>query len=118
MADRTVQLHLPGTCRKDKRPRPPRRSEAAFQAQLRQALGNLGYGSHELGAERRQVDCPNCAHRFFPTGWQGNTPGAPDLAVFHDGWPHGLMVGFELKGEKTPSRALEDAAAQVKPLLG
>ena len=61
----------------------------------------LGYVSLEAGKARKQVDCPKCHHRFFPTGWQGNTPGFPDLTILRRGWPAGGAL-VEMKGEKTP----------------
>lgn len=48
--------------------------------------------------------CPGCGSVFYPSGWQGNTPGAPDLFLRHPSWPAFVWLAVELKGEKTPIR--------------
>mgnify|MGYP000154931345 CR=1 FL=1 len=44
------------------------------------------------------------------TGWQGNTPGLPDLYVHHPDW-FGMAVGLELKGPKTAVTPVQQSLA-------
>lgn len=111
----TVQLSIPGTCRSDKKARAPKLSESALQQQVRQTLGNLGYASAEVGASRQQVTCPCCAQKFFPEGWQGNTPGVPDLLLFRYATTFPPIAALvELKAtEKAPIRPAQKLLADA-----
>ena len=107
-----AQPHIPGLARADKVAQHPKISESALQQQTRQTLANLGYASAEVGATRKQVTCPCCAHRFFPDGWQGNSVGWPDLQVFRF-TPSFPPVAFpiELKTQTgKPSKTQQDLA--------
>jgi hypothetical protein len=97
-----VQPHLPGTARRDKKPRPVRRSEKVLQAHTRALLGQLGYASFEAGTNRPRVICPKCQCSFVPTGFMGNSKAMPDLLFFRyaPGWP-AVAVLIELKGPGT-----------------
>lgn len=114
---RPVQPHIPGLARSDKKPMRVRRTEKVLQAHARQVLGSLGYASMEAGAARARVKlkgdckCPRCQFTFeaevegYPTGWQGNTVGLPDLLFFRYSplFPP-VFVPVEMKGEGTPVR--------------
>lgn len=91
----------------------PSRSEKAFQEQLIHTLGLFGYRCKELGKSRAKVTCKACGVTDWPRGWQGNTPGAPDLLVTHNGWPRGIWLSLELKTEKGDIRSsqVEDIEA-------
>jgi hypothetical protein len=54
----------------------------------------------EIGKTRASVLCRRCGNSFAPGGWQGNTPGAPDLFVTKAGW-QARWIAIELKSEKT-----------------
>ena len=77
-----VQASIPGLVRADKVARPPKLSESALQKQIIRTLGLLGYACEEIGSTRARVTCKNCGHNDWPTGWQGNSVGTPDLQVF------------------------------------
>lgn len=55
----------------------------------------------ETGKTRSAVRCPMCGIRHYPTGWQGNTPGLPDLYVHSSSkcW-QSTALAVELKAEK------------------
>jgi hypothetical protein len=113
-----VQLNLPGTCRRDKKARPPKRLEGALQQQARATLANLGYSSLEAGVVRKKVphECPQCRHRWqdYPKGWQGNSVGLPDVLALRYGsdFP-GVAVLIEMKGQDTPIRPAQQALADA-----
>jgi hypothetical protein len=66
----------------------------------------LGYTVMETGKARSRVVCSVCKTRSFATGWQGNTPGLPDLYVHRQGWGRPIAVGLELKAKDgKPSEA-------------
>ena len=112
---KVIQPHIPGLSRVDRKPRPPKLSEAALQSQARATLALLGYATAEVGAGRKQVSCPCCSHRFFPEGWQGNTPGVPDLLAFryHADFPP-VAAMIELKqSEGSPIRPAQKALADA-----
>jgi hypothetical protein len=72
--------------------------EADIQKAIVDALGLVGFECLEVGKVRRAVVCPDCGGKHFPTGWQGNTPGTPDLMVgLASGFPLCTWVGLELK---------------------
>lgn len=99
----TVQPPLPGISKK--RARPPRRSEAALQAQVIALIAQVGYRCLEIGKGRKAVRCSRCENVWVPKGgWNGNTEGSPDLFVYRDAWEPGRFLGLELKAEGTPIR--------------
>ncbi len=114
-----VQPPLPGTCRADKKARPPRLPEKSLQAHIRQALGLLGYASAEIGASRKYLKCPACGNPKVPPaidathGNMGNSIGTPDLLVWlntdqPDKFPPvGIMLEVKAEGGKaTPEQQL------------
>lgn len=100
-----LQLNLEGTCRSDKKVKPPKRLEKQLQAQTIATLANLGYAALEVGATRPRVTCRNCKTSFTPTGWMGNAVGFPDLAVirYSPAFPP-VAALIELKGDGTKVR--------------
>lgn len=83
-------------------------SEAEIQAQVLQYLSLKGYEIKELGKARKKISCPNCKAWFFPTGWQGNSVGAPDLIISHPSWAQGEWLAIELKSAKGDFRGREE----------
>jgi hypothetical protein len=75
-------------------------TEAQLQTLVRNTLAVLGYTVIETGKARRKVQCPRCRGWHYPTGWQGNTPGCPDLYVHAQHWRVPVAVGIELKTTK------------------
>lgn len=55
--------------------------EAQLQRNVVQILHLLGYTVLETGKTRSKVRCPQCGNFHYATGWQGNTPGLPDLYI-------------------------------------
>jgi hypothetical protein len=74
-----------------------KRSEAEIQNAIRHLLATLGYTVLEVGKARRKVQCTRCKAWSYPTGWQGNTIGTPDLYVHAPWWTVPVGIGFELK---------------------
>lgn len=74
-----------------------KRSEAEIQNAIRHLLATLGYTVLEVGKARRKVQCTRCRAWHYPTGWQGNTIGTPDLYVHAPWWNMPVGIGFELK---------------------
>ncbi len=112
-----VQLNLEGTCRSDKKARPPKLLESALQQQIRGTLANVGYSSEEIGAARIKLacTCPNCGKRFeqYPEGKVGNTTGTPDLQVYRmtSAFPP-VGIRLEVKTEKGGVRPAQEYLAQ------
>lgn len=92
---------------------PPRVPEKAIQKAIKDALEALGYRVVETGKARARSK----ATGEYATGWQGNTPGCPDLFITGDGWPDILWIAAECKGDGTditPAQvALRDAGRTV-----
>lgn len=86
--------------------------ESTIQSSIVRLLGMMGYTVIEIGRTRRMVPCRRCGASTPAVGWQGNTPGAPDLMVTCAAWA-GDWVGIEVKrpgGAIRPEqRALADA---------
>lgn len=79
-------------------------SESNVQAAIVEVLAAVGFESLEIGASRRATTCPHCGKRFHPSGWQGNTPGTPDLFVGlaqAGAFPVCTWAGLELKKSPT-----------------
>jgi hypothetical protein len=73
------------------------RSEAERQREMVTWLAVNGYLVLETGKARRMVKCQDCGTSFYPTGWQGNTPGCPDLFVHGLHWPALMWLGVDVK---------------------
>lgn len=71
--------------------------EAHLQREIRATLCLLGYTVMETGKSRSRVTCAKCGASNYATGWQGNTPGLPDIYVHRPGWGRPLAVALELK---------------------
>lgn len=88
--------------------------ESTIQTSIVHVLAMYGYTVIEIGRTRRMVKCKRCGASTPAIGWQGNTPGAPDLMVTSPRWS-GDWVGIEVKrpgGAIRPEqRALADAGA-------
>ena len=70
--------------------------ESTIQTSIVNVLTMYGYTVIEIGRTRRMVPCKRCGASTPAIGWQGNTPGAPDLMVTCARW-HGDWVGIEVK---------------------
>jgi hypothetical protein len=75
-------------------------TEKDLQKQVFIILTNLGYHVFETGKARSMQKCKACGSKQYATGWQGNTPGLPDLYVHSKQWQRGMAVGIELKTQK------------------
>jgi hypothetical protein len=73
------------------------RSEAERQREMVTWLAINGYLVLETGKARRMVKCEDCGNSFYPTGWQGNTPGCPDLFIHGLHWPALMWLGVDVK---------------------
>ena len=72
-------------------------TEAQLQAQVRHVFAALGYYVIEVGKTRAKLKCAKCGSMAHATGWQGNTPGAPDLYFHAPWWKHPIAIAIELK---------------------
>lgn len=54
----------------------------------------------ETGKSRGRNKCGTCGASNYATGWQGNTPGLPDLYVHRSGIGLPIAVALELKAPK------------------
>jgi hypothetical protein len=86
--------------------------EAQLQTLVRNTLAVLGYTVIETGKARRKVKCPKCWTWHYPTGWQGNTLGCPDLYIHAQHWTAPVAVAIELKTKKGTVRAEQRCMAQ------
>jgi hypothetical protein len=75
--------------------------EAAFQKSVIDVLTLLGYKVFETGKSRSKVRCTKCGTYSYATGWQGNTPGLPDIYIHskHRTW-NSQAIAIELKTQK------------------
>lgn len=71
-------------------------TEAQIQTHIRNVLITLGYTVMEIGKTRQMVSCKRCGNKNYATGWQGNTPGAPDIIVNKPSWAN-VWLGIEIK---------------------
>lgn len=76
--------------------------EKDLQAEVIQRLGFAGYEVMETGKPHGGQKCDKCGNVLRHPGWQGNTPGIPDLFIRGKQWPVGVWLGVELKGSTTP----------------
>lgn len=80
--------------------------ELRLQRDVVTVLSSLGYTTMETGKSRGRNKCANCGASNYATGWQGNTPGLPDLYVHRSGIGLPLAIALELKAPKgRPSEA-------------
>lgn len=86
--------------------------ESQLQTLVRNTLAVLGYTVIETGKARRKVPCPKCKTWHYPTGWQGNTPGCPDLYVHAQHWSAPVAVAIELKTTKGAVRTEQRCMAE------
>lgn len=75
---------------------PRMETEATIQTSIVSILRMFGYIVIEIGRTRRMVPCQRCGAKTPAIGWQGNTPGAPDLMVTTGRWGN-LWTGLEVK---------------------
>ena len=75
--------------------------EANLQRLVVDTLTLLGYRVFETGKSRSKVRCTKCGASSYATGWQGNTPGLPDLYIHSrsKGWKS-MALAIELKAQK------------------
>jgi len=74
--------------------------ETQLQTLVRNTLAVLGYTVIETGKARSKVACPKCRTWHYPVGWQGNTPGCPDLYIHAPHWKQPVALAVELKTPK------------------
>jgi len=72
-------------------------TESALQNMTRSCLALLGYTILETGKARSKQRCKRCGTESYATGWQGNTPGLPDLYIHAPWWKIPFGLGIELK---------------------
>lgn len=92
-------------------------AESALQLLVKNTLGFLGYTVIETGKARRKVQCPRCKTMHYPTGWQGNTIGCPDLYVHCQHWKMPIAIGIELKTTKGAVRKEQKALADQNMVI-
>jgi hypothetical protein len=83
--------------------------EADLQQGVIDRLKFEGYEVMETGKPRGGQTCGKCGNVLPHPGWQGNTPGLPDLFIRGKEWPVGVFVAVELKGSSTPVREAQQA---------
>lgn len=88
--------------------------ETRLQTLVRNTLAVLGYTVIETGKARRKTQCAKCKSWNYPTGWQGNTPGCPDLYIHAPHWSMPIAIGVELKTTKGAVRSEQKNMADFK----
>jgi hypothetical protein len=88
--------------------------EALLQRQVVDALQILGYKVFETGKTRTKVRCTKCGAYSYATGYQGNTPGLPDLYIHssHHLWGS-KAVAIELKAVKGKTSDIQQEIADA-----
>lgn len=88
--------------------------EAALQKQVVDTLMVLGYKVFETGKTRTKVRCTKCGAYSYATGYQGNTPGLPDLYIHssHHLWGS-KAVAIELKAAKGKTSDVQQEIADA-----
>ena len=88
--------------------------EAALQKQVIDTLMVLGYKVFETGKTRTKVRCTKCGAYSYATGYQGNTPGLPDLYIHtsHHLWGS-KAVAIELKAAKGKASEIQQEIADA-----
>ena len=74
--------------------------ELRLQKDVATVLSSLGYTIMETGKSRGRVKCNSCGASSYATGWQGNTPGLPDVYVHRTGIGLPVAIALELKAPK------------------
>jgi hypothetical protein len=87
-------------------------TESQLQTLVCNTLALLGYTIIETGKARRKVQCPRCKSYHYPTGWQGNTVGCPDLYIHAAHWKSPVAVAVELKTTKGTVRKEQKCMAE------
>jgi hypothetical protein len=74
----------------------------------------LGYKVFETGKTRTKVRCTKCGAYSYATGYQGNTPGLPDLYIHssHHLWGS-KAVAIELKAAKGKASEIQQEIADA-----
>lgn len=88
--------------------------EALLQKQVVDTLTLLGYKVFETGKTRTKVRCTKCGSYSYATGYQGNTPGLPDLYIHssHHLWGS-KAVAIELKAAKGKASDVQQEIADA-----
>lgn len=88
--------------------------EALLQKQVVDTLTLLGYKVFETGKTRTKVRCTKCGSYSYATGYQGNTPGLPDLYIHssHHLWGS-KSVAIELKAAKGKASDVQQEIADA-----
>ena len=88
--------------------------EASLQKQVVDTLMVLGYKVFETGKTRTKVRCTKCGAYSYATGYQGNTPGLPDLYIHssHHLWGS-KAVAIELKAAKGKTSEVQQEIADA-----
>lgn len=71
--------------------------EKALQHHVYTLAVTLGYTVMETGKARGKSKCRACGSMQYATGWQGNTPGLPDIYIHSARWGKGIALAIELK---------------------
>jgi hypothetical protein len=71
--------------------------EKALQHHVYTLAVTLGYTVMETGKARGKSKCRSCGSLQYATGWQGNTPGLPDIYIHSSRWGKGIALAIELK---------------------
>jgi len=96
--------------------RPPRddRTESQRQAEGVAFLTKHGFIVLQIGQGRKAVRCNTCGDWQIPTGFIGNSEGAPDTLVTHPDWPAG--AGLMLEWKKTATSKRQPAQEKLEKL--
>ena len=88
--------------------------EALLQKQVIDMLVLLGYKVFETGKTRTKVRCNKCGSVTYATGYQGNTPGLPDLYI-HSSNPlwKSRALSIELKAADGKASAVQQEIADA-----
>ncbi len=97
--------------KREAQPIRPKVYEKDLQIEVKSNLEMRGYEVMETGKSRAKVSCPACGSQSYPTGWQGNTSGLPDLLIRRQDWPVGIWLAVELKGTSTAVTTAQQALA-------
>jgi hypothetical protein len=106
----TTRTAIEDKADKEKRTLPKEKVlEGPLQCEVIDHLSILQYEVMETGKPRGGQTCGKCGNVLPHPGWQGNTPGLPDLFIRGKEWPVGVYVAVELKGSSTPVREAQQA---------
>lgn len=74
----------------------PEPHERDVQRTIVEGLRWKGFQVQEIAKTRARVRCYDCGAQFYPKGWQGTTPGTPDLFITRPEW-RGAWIAIEVK---------------------